>query len=111
MLGNISQLSAVRELTDPSYGQGVFTCFLPDDAAWLAHGTNNLSSASIQDVLAAHIIPGKVLYSTTGGKDVRTKYGNTITFNRNGGSSLFQNFNFVTSDIPLSAGVLHIIDQ
>ena len=107
----LSNLTPFASIPDPTYGENVYTCFIPDNAAWLAHSTNNTASVDIENLLGAHIIPGQVLYSPHGQLTAKSRHGNEIHFNDSGGNTLNQTFRYVLADIPLDAGVMHIIDR
>ena len=92
-----------------------FTVFVPSSQAWLSQhaSVNSLSASKLDDLIKAHIVPGMVAYSTDLGVETTfvTSYANTVAFSSGLFSSLNQTFTITTPDIPLSNGVMHVIDR
>lgn len=91
------------------------TYFVPNNAAWdSASSEENYSMLPEPDqikLVAAHVVPGLVWYYDRVATSLKTANGDLIYITSTGGFSLGQNFSFVETDIPLSDGVMHVIDR
>jgi uncharacterized surface protein with fasciclin (FAS1) repeats len=105
-------------LVDTLKGEGPFTVFAPNDAAFAAlpAGTvENLLKPENKDMLVAvltyHVIPGKVMAADIAGKklDVATVQGSTLAVDATNGV-MVDNATVIAADIETSNGVIHIID-
>ncbi len=104
-------------LVDTLKGAGPFTLFAPTDAAFAALPAGTLDAllkdpAKLKDILLYHVVSGKVtadqvvkLTSAT------TVEGKPITITVKDGTVYLNNtVKVVTTDIPASNGVIHVID-
>ena len=104
-------------LVDTLKGAGPFTVFAPTDAAFAALPAGTLEAllkdpAKLKDILLYHVVAGKVtadqvvkLTSAT------TAEGKTVKITvKDGAVYLNDNVKVVTTDIPASNGVIHVID-
>jgi transforming growth factor-beta-induced protein len=104
-------------LVDTLKGAGPYTVFAPTDAAFAALPAGTLDAllkdpAKLKDILLYHVVSGKVtadqvvkLTSAT------TVEGKAITITvKNGVVYLNDTVKVVTTDIPASNGVIHVID-
>ncbi|MFT4863668.1 MAG: putative surface protein with fasciclin (FAS1) repeats [Pseudohongiellaceae bacterium] len=105
-------------LVDTLKGEGPFTVFAPNDAAFAAlpAGTvENLLKPENKDMLVAvltyHVIPGKVMAADIAGMkmDVATVQGSTLAIDATNGV-MVDNATVIAADIETSNGVIHIID-
>ncbi len=106
-------------LVDTLKGEGPFTVFAPNDAAFAAlpAGTvENLLKPENKDMLVAvltyHVIPGKVMAADIAGKKmaVVTVQGSTLAIDASNGV-MVDMATVIAADIETSNGVIHVIDQ
>jgi len=111
------QAATAAGLVDTLKGAGPFTVFAPTDAAFAALPAGTLDAllkdtAKLKDILLYHVVSGKVTAdqvvkltsaSTVEGKAIK------ITV-KNGTVYLNDTVKVVTTDIPASNGVIHVID-
>ena len=111
------QAATAAGLVDTLKGAGPFTVFAPTDAAFAALPAGTLEAllkdpAKLKDILLYHVVAGKVtadqvvkLTSAT------TAEGKTVKITvKDGAVYLNDNVKVVTTDIPASNGVIHVID-
>ena len=111
------QAATAAGLVDTLKGAGPFTVFAPTDAAFAALPAGTLEAllkdpAKLKDILLYHVVAGKVtadqvvkLTSAT------TAEGKTVKITvKDGAVYLNDNVKVVTTDIPTSNGVIHVID-
>jgi uncharacterized surface protein with fasciclin (FAS1) repeats len=99
-------------------GPGPFTVFAPTDAAFakLPAGTvENLLKPENRDKLAAiltyHVVPGRVTAAeVTQLDEAKTANGQKIDVRASGGTVMVNNAKVITTDIPASNGIIHVID-
>ncbi|KAK9898774.1 FAS1 domain-containing protein [Cystobasidium minutum MCA 4210] len=96
------------------------TVFAPADSAFanISSTLQTLNQSTIMTVLANHIINGTVVYSTAIMNDTTaiSAAGETFTFAMNNGTLTVMSGEMamarvIRSDIPITNGVVHIIDQ
>ena len=105
-------------LSETLKGPGPFTLFAPTDAAFakLPAGTvENLLKPENRDQLAAiltyHVVPGMVTAAeVTQLDEVKTANGQKIDIRASGGTVMVNNAKVITTDIPASNGIIHVID-
>jgi len=111
------QAATAAGLVDTLKGAGPFTVFAPTDAAFAALPAGTLDAllkdpAKLKDILLYHVVPGKVTAdqvvklttaATAEGKAIK------ITV-KDGTVYLNDTVKVVTTDIPASNGVIHVID-
>ncbi len=106
------------DLVDTLKGEGPFTVFAPNDAAFdkLPPGTlENLlkpeNKEKLQAILTYHVVPGKVM-----AKDVvmletaKTANGQNLSVGKSADGVMIDNAKIVKTDILCSNGVIHVID-
>jgi transforming growth factor-beta-induced protein len=119
--GNFSQLAgALTEagLVEALKGEGPFTVFAPDDAAFEAFEEENpgvlagLSKAELGDVLKYHVIAGAAAESSglKDGQVLLTLNGSPVLIDTTGGVQV-SDAGVTTADIVASNGVIHVIDK
>ena len=105
-------------LVDTLKGEGPFTVFAPDDAAFekLAAGTvEDLLKPENRDklvsILTYHVVPGKISAADVTGKttDATTVEGSDISVDGTDGVKI-NGAMVTTADIETSNGVIHVID-
>lgn len=106
-------------LTATLEGPGPFTVFAPTDAAFakLPAGTvENLlkpqNKAQLAAILTYHVVPGAVT-STDVVKltEAKTVNGEMVEVRAMDGTVMINNAKVITTDIPASNGVIHVIDS
>lgn len=99
-------------------GDGPFTVFAPDDAAFEAFDDENpgvlagLSKAELTEVLKYHVVAGSAVESTALKDDqvFLTLSGSPVLVDRTGGVKISES-NVTSADVVASNGVIHVIDR
>jgi len=111
-------VSAVQaaDLAGTLQGEGPFTVFAPNDAAFAKIPQDTLNSL-IQDkealtqVLGLHVVSGKVMASDAVGlSSAETITGATLDINVMDGAVMVNGAKVIATDIEASNGVIHVID-
>jgi uncharacterized surface protein with fasciclin (FAS1) repeats len=94
---------------------GPFTVFAPTDAAFakLPPGTwDSLlkDKVKLSQVLAYHVIPGKIMVSAVKPGKAKTAQGSEITLTSDNGKVTVNKANITQSDVIADNGVIHAID-
>jgi transforming growth factor-beta-induced protein len=111
------QAATAAGLVDTLKGPGPFTVFAPTDAAFAALPAGTLDAllkdpAKLKDILLYHVVPGKVTAdqvvkltsaTTVEGKPIKITVKDSTVY-------LNDTVKVVTTDIPASNGVIHVID-
>jgi uncharacterized surface protein with fasciclin (FAS1) repeats len=105
-------------LVETLQGEGPFTVFAPTDEAFanLPEGTvEELLKPENRDKLIAiltyHVVPGKLMAKdVVATENATTVEGSDVTFSVTHGKAMIDGANIVTTDIPASNGVIHVID-
>ena len=106
-------------LTATLDGPGPFTVFTPTDAAFakLPAGTvENLlkpeNKAKLAAILTYHVVPAAVTAADVAKlTEAKTVNGEMVTVSAMDGSVMINNAKIITTDIPASNGVIHVIDS
>lgn len=107
------------DLVDALKGDGPFTVFAPNDAAFdkLWEGTlENLlkpeNKEKLQALLLHHVVPGKIMSTDLSGTvEAETLNGDTATIVASSSGVTADKSNVIAADIEASNGVIHVIDQ
>jgi uncharacterized surface protein with fasciclin (FAS1) repeats len=99
-------------LTDQLSGDGPYTLFVPNDAAFRASRLPSDRDA-LRRVVAYHVVPGMVNSSFMTGLDMNhlTSTGDTISVNGTGAGIRVNTANVVRADLGARNGVVHVIDR
>ncbi len=102
-------------LADTLKKSGPYTVFVPSDSAFNHLPPGTMSSlmkdkAKLAEVLAYHVIPGKVTVADIKPGKVKTLQGETITLMSDNGKVTVNNANVIQSDLMADNGVIHEID-
>jgi len=94
---------------------GPYTVFAPDDAAFakLPPSTRDAlmkDKTKLAQVLAYHIIPGKIMVADVKPGQVKTIQGNTLKITSDNGKVTVNEANVTQSDMAADNGVVHVID-
>jgi uncharacterized surface protein with fasciclin (FAS1) repeats len=110
-------LAAVKSagLTETLKNSGPYTVFAPTDEAFakLPAGTwENLSKdkKKLSQVLANHIVPGKVMVAEVKPGKIKTTQGGMLTLTSDNGKVTVNEANITESDVTADNGVIHAID-
>ncbi len=111
-----SLVAAVEKanLTTTLKGEGPFTVFAPTDEAFTAAGINldDLDSDTLANILTYHVVSGKVMSTDlTNGMRATALNGGTLVFSINEGAVSVNGANVVLANVPVSNGVIHVIDK
>lgn len=94
---------------------GPYTVFAPSDSAFNQLPPGTVSSlmkdkAKLAEMLAHHVIPGKVTVADVKPGKVQTIQGDTVTLKSDNGKVTVENANVIQSDMMADNGVIHEID-
>jgi len=100
---------------DTLKNSGPYTVFAPNDAAFnhLPPGTVNSlmkDKAKLAEILAHHVIPGKVTVADVKPGKIQTIQGDPVTLTSDNGKVTVNNANVIQSDLMADNGVIHEID-
>jgi uncharacterized surface protein with fasciclin (FAS1) repeats len=106
------------DLVDTLKGKGPFTVFAPTDEAFAklpAATLNDLlkpeNKKKLQRILTYHVVPGRVSASDVVKlSTAKAVSGDTIDIKASGGTVMVDGARVVTTDVPASNGVIHVID-
>ena len=103
-------------LVETLQGEGPFTVFAPNDAAFAALPEGLLEKlllpeniAVLTAILTYHVVPGMVMSTDVTAGDVATVEGSTIAITTDMGV-MVNGANVVAVDVAASNGVIHVID-
>jgi len=104
-------------MTGLLHGEGPYTLFAPDDAAFADLPEGRLEellaepSGDLAKIVQYHVVPGIVTVADmTDGEELQTLEGSTITLTIDGNSMFVNDAKVVEPDIKASNGVIHVID-
>ena len=102
-------------IADTLKNSGPYTIFAPSDSAFnhLPPGTVTSlmkDKAKLAEILAYHVIPGKVTVADVKPGKVKTMQGETLTLTSDNGKVTVNNANVIQSDLIADNGVIHEID-
>ena len=117
--GTLVAAVGAAELADTLSGEGPFTIFAPNDAAFgkldqavidnLLKPENQLV---LQSILKYHVVAGKVMKADVMAGEVETlDDGNKFTVSMAEGDVLVDAATVVATDVPASNGVIHVLDS
>lgn len=106
-------------LVETLRGDGPFTVFAPNDAAFekLPEGTLNEllkpeSREKLTAILTYHVVPGRLTASEVVSRDdARTVQGQKVSFRVKNGTAYVDGAKILATDIETSNGVIHVIDS
>jgi uncharacterized surface protein with fasciclin (FAS1) repeats len=102
-------------LSETLKNNGPYTVFAPDDAAFqkLPPDTRDAlmkDKAKLAQVLAYHVIPGKIMVADVKPGKVQTIQGGSLKISSDNGKVTVDEANVIQSDVVADNGVIHIID-
>jgi len=105
------------DLVETLQGPGPFTVFAPTDAAFAKLPKETLESLlkpenkeKLSAILTYHVVPGKVMAADVKSGEVKTVNGEKLDIKVTGGVVTVDGAKVLTTDIPASNGVIHLID-
>ena len=109
------RLVSAAGLADTLSGDGPFTVFAPNDAAFptgaaLEEFIADTPLEELTKILTYHVVPGLILSSDlVDGAEVATVEGTTVEISLQDGA-MVNDANIIAADISASNGVIHVID-
>jgi len=102
-------------MTETLKNSGPYTVFAPSDFAFNQLPPGTVSSLmkdkeKLAQILAHHVIPGKVTVADVKPGKVQTIHGDMVTLKSDNGKVTVENANVVQSDMMADNGVIHEID-
>lgn len=103
-------------LVDTLKGEGPFTVFAPNDAAFAKIPKADLDALladkeKLSAVLTYHVVPGKMMAADLAGKTaLKTVQGGELTLDTSNGVTV-DGASVISADIETSNGVIHVIDS
>lgn len=109
---------AAADLTKELSGKGPFTIFAPTDEAFEALPEGFVdqlmlpeNKAVLRQILAYHVVPGKVLSNSLTTGSITTVEGEDIEVTADSAVTTVNNANVIVSDVVASNGIIHVIDS
>ncbi|KAM4062092.1 fasciclin domain-containing protein [Hirsutella rhossiliensis] len=113
-LSAVAEALTKADLVAPLTWAKDVTIFAPSNEAFeaVASATKNMSVESLKKVLQYHVLPNVVAYSSSFEDGaVKTFEGTEINVSVKDGNVYVNGAKVITPDVPLSNGVLHVIDS
>ena len=105
---------AKANLTETLKGEGPFTVFAPSDAAFTEAGISldDLDADTLANILTYHVVSGKVMSTNlSNGMMATALNGGTLVFSISEGNVSVNGANVILANVPVSNGVIHVIDK
>ncbi|MFL2940630.1 MAG: fasciclin domain-containing protein, partial [Candidatus Poseidoniales archaeon] len=105
---------AKANLTETLKGEGPFTVFAPSDAAFEDAGINldDFDAETLANILTYHVVSGKVMSTDLSNGMIATALnGGTLAFSIFEGNVSVNGAKVILADVPVSNGVIHVIDK
>ena len=114
-LSTLTRLLAEAGLTDTLRGPGPFTVFAPSDAAFKAVPAATMAQLAtdkelLRSVLTFHVVPGKVMAAEVKVGPAKSVQGANLALSRAGTFVTVEDAVVQVADVPVTNGVVHIID-
>lgn len=115
-LSTLSRLINQAGLADTLRGPGPFTVFAPSDEAFKAVPADTLAKLAadkdmLRAVLTYHVLPGKVSAADVQNGNTKTVNGANVALAKAGSFVTVDEAVVQTADVPVSNGVVHVIDR
>ena len=101
-------------LTTALKGEGPFTVFAPSDQAFTDAGISldDFDADTLANILTYHVVSGKVMSTDlSNGMMAIALNGGTLVFSISEGSVSVNGANVILANVPVSNGVIHVIDK
>lgn len=112
----LAALLVNAELVDALRGEGPFTVFAPNDAAFVALAPETLDAVYadmdlLTAVLTFHVIAGEnlALADLPDGTVLTTLQGGLLTITKIGDTTFVNGIEIIAGDVPATNGVIHVI--
>jgi uncharacterized surface protein with fasciclin (FAS1) repeats len=114
-LSTLTRLLGEAGLADTLRGPGPFTVFAPSDEAFKAVPAATMAQLAkdkdmLRSVLTFHVVPGKVMAADVKNGPVKSVQGANLALSRAGTFVTVEEAVVQTADVPVTNGVVHIID-
>ena len=114
-LSTLTRLLGEAGLADTLRGAGPFTVFAPSDAAFKAVPAATMALLAsdkdmLRSVLTFHVVPGKVMAAEVKNGPAKTVQGANLALSRAGTFVTVEDAVVQVADVPVTNGVVHIID-
>jgi uncharacterized surface protein with fasciclin (FAS1) repeats len=115
-LSTLSRLINQAGLAETLRGPGPFTVFAPSDEAFKAVPADTLAKLAadkdmLRAVLTYHVLPGKVSAADVQNGNTKTVNGANVALAKAGSFVTVDEAVVQTADVPVSNGVVHVIDR
>jgi uncharacterized surface protein with fasciclin (FAS1) repeats len=115
-LSTLNKLIADAGLTDTLRGAGPYTVFAPSDEAFRAVPAKTLAELGankelLKAVLSYHVVAGKVLAADVKTGNLKSVEGSNLALAKAGTFVTVEDAVVTQADVPVSNGVVHIIDK
>ncbi len=115
-LSTLNKLIGDAGLTETLRGPGPFTVFAPTNDAFKAVPAKTLDAlgkdpALLKSVLTYHVLAGKVAAADVKNGPAKTVQGANVALSRAGTFVTVDEAVVTTADVPVSNGVVHVIDR
>ena len=115
-LSTLNKLIGDAGLTETLRGPGPFTVFAPTNDAFKAVPAKTLDAlgkdpALLKSVLTYHVLAGKVAAADVKNGPAKTVQGADVALSRAGTFVTVDEAVVTTADVPVSNGVVHVIDR
>lgn len=115
-LSTLNKLLGDAGLVDTLRGPGPFTVFAPTNDAFKAVPAKTLDAlakdpALLKSVLSYHVIAGKVAAADVKNGPAKTVQGANVALAKAGAFVTIDEAVVTTADVPVSNGVVHVIDR
>jgi uncharacterized surface protein with fasciclin (FAS1) repeats len=115
-LSTLNKLIGDAGLTETLRGPGPFTVFAPTNDAFKAVPAKTLDAlgkdpALLKSVLSYHVLAGKVASADVKNGPAKTVQGANVSLSKAGTFVTIDEAVVTTADVPVSNGVVHVIDR
>ncbi len=115
-LSTLNKLIGDAGLTETLSGPGPFTVFAPTNDAFKAVPAKTLDALGkdpvlLKSVLSYHVLAGKVAAADVKNGPAKTVQGANVALSRAGTFVTIDEAVVTTADVPVSNGVVHVIDR
>ena len=115
-LSTLAKLLNDAGLADTLRGAGPFTVFAPSDEAFKAVDAKTMADLAankdlLRSVLTYHVVPGRLTSAEVKTGNVKTVQGANVALSKAGTFVTVEDAVVQTADVPVTNGVVHVIDR